>query len=196
MADGLEQAVTRFGWEVLSFVLMPNHFHLFLRTPRPNLSRSINTSYPAMPTGTPNASTGQDILALPPSGVGHTARVGAGVRRRSSRQCVQSRPSRRPRVVNVEVASKGRREAQGPTDENRWPGLTPRSPPAGNLAQGGAGAPGSDGGMVLGGDIGLGLGTYRAESASSCAILSGATIAIPLPSRAGSLLRSAVHPDL
>jgi putative transposase len=41
MVDGLEQTVDRFGWELLSFVLMPNHFHLFLRTPHPNLSRGM-----------------------------------------------------------------------------------------------------------------------------------------------------------
>ncbi len=41
MVVGLEQTVERFGWELLSFVLMPNHFHLFLRTPRPNLSRGV-----------------------------------------------------------------------------------------------------------------------------------------------------------
>src|SRR5208282_215719 len=39
--QGLEQTVSRFGWELLSFVLMPNHFHLFLRTPQPNLSRGM-----------------------------------------------------------------------------------------------------------------------------------------------------------
>jgi REP element-mobilizing transposase RayT len=41
MRDGLAQAVARCGWEVLSFVMMPNHLHLFLRTPRPNLSRGM-----------------------------------------------------------------------------------------------------------------------------------------------------------
>ena len=41
MVDGLEQTVTRFGCELLSFVLMPNHFHLFLRTPHRNLSRGM-----------------------------------------------------------------------------------------------------------------------------------------------------------
>ena len=41
MVNGLEQTVHRFGWELLSFVLMPNHFHLFLRTPHPNLSRGM-----------------------------------------------------------------------------------------------------------------------------------------------------------
>jgi REP element-mobilizing transposase RayT len=41
MVDGLAQTVDRFGWQLLSFVLMPNHLHLFLRTPRPNLSRGM-----------------------------------------------------------------------------------------------------------------------------------------------------------
>jgi putative transposase len=39
IVDGLAQTVERFGWEFVSVVLMPNHWHLFLRTPRPNLSR-------------------------------------------------------------------------------------------------------------------------------------------------------------
>ena len=38
LVDGLAQTVERCGWELLSFVLMPNHLHLFLRTPQPNLS--------------------------------------------------------------------------------------------------------------------------------------------------------------
>ncbi len=38
MCDGLSQTVDRCGWEVFAYVLMPNHLHLFLRTPRPNLS--------------------------------------------------------------------------------------------------------------------------------------------------------------
>ena len=38
MYEGLAQAVDRCGWELLTFVLMPNHLHLFLRTPQPNLS--------------------------------------------------------------------------------------------------------------------------------------------------------------
>jgi len=41
LLEGLEQTVGRFGWELLSFVLMPNHFHLFFRTPQPNLSRGM-----------------------------------------------------------------------------------------------------------------------------------------------------------
>lgn len=41
MFDGLEKTVARTGWEVLSFVWMPNHIHLFFRTPKPNLSRGM-----------------------------------------------------------------------------------------------------------------------------------------------------------
>ncbi len=41
LLDGLAQTVQRCGWEVLSFVLMPNHLHLFVRTPQPNLSRGM-----------------------------------------------------------------------------------------------------------------------------------------------------------
>ena len=41
LLEGLEQTVSRFGWDLLSFVLMPNHFRLFLRTPEPNLSRGM-----------------------------------------------------------------------------------------------------------------------------------------------------------
>ena len=37
----LEDSVVRCGWELFSFVLMPNHFHLFFPTPRPNLSRGM-----------------------------------------------------------------------------------------------------------------------------------------------------------
>lgn len=36
-----EETVLRCGWELFSFCLMPNHFHLFFRTPRPNLSRGM-----------------------------------------------------------------------------------------------------------------------------------------------------------
>jgi putative transposase len=41
MLDGLEQTVARTGWEVFAFTWMPNHIHLFFRTPRPNLSRGM-----------------------------------------------------------------------------------------------------------------------------------------------------------
>jgi REP element-mobilizing transposase RayT len=39
LVDGLALTVSRFGWELFSFVLMPNHFHLFLRTPQPKWDR-------------------------------------------------------------------------------------------------------------------------------------------------------------
>jgi len=41
LLEYLEDSVVRYGWEVFSFVLMPNRFHLFFRTPRPNLSRGM-----------------------------------------------------------------------------------------------------------------------------------------------------------
>jgi putative transposase len=41
MTDGLEKTVGRTSWEVFAFVWMPNHIHLFFRTPRPNLSKGM-----------------------------------------------------------------------------------------------------------------------------------------------------------
>ena len=41
LSDGLAQTVERFGWLVMAYCWMPNHLHLFLRTPRPNLSRGM-----------------------------------------------------------------------------------------------------------------------------------------------------------
>ena len=41
LLDGLALTVNRYGWETFSFVMMPNHFHVFLRTPQPNLSRGM-----------------------------------------------------------------------------------------------------------------------------------------------------------
>jgi len=38
---GLEHTVTRCGWELLCFVIMDNHLHLLLKTPRPNLSAGM-----------------------------------------------------------------------------------------------------------------------------------------------------------
>jgi REP element-mobilizing transposase RayT len=37
----LERAVVRFGWELLAFVVLSNHLHLLLKTPRPNLARGM-----------------------------------------------------------------------------------------------------------------------------------------------------------
>ena len=39
--DDLERIVVRSGWMVLAFVLMTNHLHILLRTPRPNLARGM-----------------------------------------------------------------------------------------------------------------------------------------------------------
>ena len=47
-ADRLAQLPERFGVEVHSYVMMPNHYHLLLRTPRGGLSRAVqwlNTGY-------------------------------------------------------------------------------------------------------------------------------------------------------
>ena len=41
LIDGLAAVVSRLGWDLISFVLMPNHFHLLVRTPRPNLSQGM-----------------------------------------------------------------------------------------------------------------------------------------------------------
>ena len=51
LLQGPEQTVGRFGWDLLSFVLMPNHFHLFLRTPQPNLSRGMQYLVSGTPSG-------------------------------------------------------------------------------------------------------------------------------------------------
>jgi REP element-mobilizing transposase RayT len=42
--QGLERTALRTGWEVFSFVWMPNHVHLFFRTPQPNLANSVVTA--------------------------------------------------------------------------------------------------------------------------------------------------------
>lgn len=44
----LARVATRCGWRVFAWVLMSNHFHLFVRTPRPNLStgmHDLNSGY-------------------------------------------------------------------------------------------------------------------------------------------------------
>jgi putative transposase len=38
----LSQSVIRFGWRLLSWVLMSNHYHLIIQTPQPNLSRGMH----------------------------------------------------------------------------------------------------------------------------------------------------------
>jgi REP element-mobilizing transposase RayT len=41
LLDGLAHAVTRYDWELLSYVVMGNHLHLLLKTPRPNLAAGM-----------------------------------------------------------------------------------------------------------------------------------------------------------
>jgi putative transposase len=41
LVDGLERTVIRHGWELLSYVVMGNHLHLLVRTPRPNLGTGM-----------------------------------------------------------------------------------------------------------------------------------------------------------
>ena len=44
----LERVATRCGWRVFAWTLMNNHYHLYLRTPRPNLSagmHDLNSGY-------------------------------------------------------------------------------------------------------------------------------------------------------
>ena len=44
----LEESIDLYGWHVHAYVLMPNHYHLLVHTPRPNLSRAmqwLQTSY-------------------------------------------------------------------------------------------------------------------------------------------------------
>jgi putative transposase len=38
LTDGLAMTVGRTSWQVMAYVWMPNHIHLFLKTPQPNLS--------------------------------------------------------------------------------------------------------------------------------------------------------------
>ena len=38
----LARTVVARRWDLFAFVLMSNHFHLFLRTPEPNLSRGMH----------------------------------------------------------------------------------------------------------------------------------------------------------
>lgn len=41
LLEGLESAVRKFDWLVMTYVWMPNHIHLFLKTPQPNLSAGM-----------------------------------------------------------------------------------------------------------------------------------------------------------
>ena len=51
--EGLETTVDKFGFEVFSFVCMPNHIHLFFRTPR---AESVAGNAVPSLTGTPTGS--------------------------------------------------------------------------------------------------------------------------------------------
>ena len=47
----LDKTATRCGWRVFAWVLMSNHFHLYLRTPQPNLSvgmHDLNSGYASL----------------------------------------------------------------------------------------------------------------------------------------------------
>ena len=50
LIDGLEKAVHRSGWVLYGFVLMTNHLHLVLKTPRPTSPKACNCCCPRMPT--------------------------------------------------------------------------------------------------------------------------------------------------
>ena len=43
LIDGLDQTVVRCGWELLSYVVMGNHLHLLVKTPRPNLGAGMQS---------------------------------------------------------------------------------------------------------------------------------------------------------
>ena len=44
LIDGLDSTVSRFGWELFSYILMPNHFHLFVRhaTAKPSTRNAVS----------------------------------------------------------------------------------------------------------------------------------------------------------
>ena len=44
MTDGFAKTVIRTSWQVLAYVWLPNHIHLFVRTPKPSLSRGMQYS--------------------------------------------------------------------------------------------------------------------------------------------------------
>ncbi len=41
LLSDLERTVIRSGWDLLAFVVMSNHLHLLLKTPRPNLAKGM-----------------------------------------------------------------------------------------------------------------------------------------------------------
>lgn len=44
--EGLQRTVEKFGFDLLAYVCMPNHVHLFFRTPQPNLCRGMQARVP------------------------------------------------------------------------------------------------------------------------------------------------------
>ncbi len=51
LIDGLEHTVVRCGWELLCCVIMGNHLHLVLKTPRRSLGAKCSASSRAMRCG-------------------------------------------------------------------------------------------------------------------------------------------------
>ena len=43
LIDGLEQSVVRHGWDLPCYVVMGNHLHLLVKTPRPNLGAGMQS---------------------------------------------------------------------------------------------------------------------------------------------------------
>jgi putative transposase len=43
LIDDLARTVGRSDWQLLSFVVLSNHLHLLLKTPRPNLARGMQS---------------------------------------------------------------------------------------------------------------------------------------------------------
>ena len=43
LLDGFEHTVVRHGWELLCYVVMRNHLHLLVKTPRPNLGAGMQS---------------------------------------------------------------------------------------------------------------------------------------------------------
>ena len=66
LIDGIARTVSPFGWEISSFVLMPNHFHLFLRTPQPSLSRGMRYRAKVGQAGRHQPSAARPLSAVDP----------------------------------------------------------------------------------------------------------------------------------
>ena len=51
LSKGLETVVSRLGWDLLCFVLMPNHFHCWYGRQGPTARGECSISHPDTPTG-------------------------------------------------------------------------------------------------------------------------------------------------